>query len=114
VKIEYGPDAKAELAELGAAIGWILDRELESLSDTRSKHDFRRLPIRHEPPWWRVDLNDAYAAVVRLFSESELEAKGVRGPRLLVSHVVPHDYVEGVVRWMIDKAEDIDAPEEEE
>jgi len=114
VDVEYGPDAKARLANLGWTVGQILDRELKTLSDTRSIDDFRPLDVLHNPPWWSVDLNDAYAAVVRLCSDAELGKKGARDPRLLVNDVVPRSELAAVVRKMIDEAEDIEGEEGEE
>jgi hypothetical protein len=114
VEVEYGPDAKAQLRDLGWAVGHILDQELKTLADTRSVDDFRPLDVPHDPPWWRVDLNDAYAAVVRSCSPAELMEKGVRGPRLVVSHVVARDELDAVVRKMIDEPEDIDGQGAEE
>ena len=80
---------------------------MRTLLDTRSVDDhFRKLPIQHAPPWWRVRLNDAYDAIVRVQSAKELAKHGSLRPRLLVGHVVPAKERDEAVCRMIEGAED--------
>lgn len=88
MQVDYGPDATEQLRSIGRPTSDLLELELRSLFDTRTvATDFQRLALRHEPPWWWVRLNRAYAAIVRLCSPAELAAKGTTRKRLLVGFI---------------------------
>ena len=111
--VDYSSPAAAELKSLGWGVARILEYELRALLDTRSVDDhFRKLPIQHAPPWWRVRINDAFDAIVRVRSAEELARHGSLGPRLLVGHVVPAKKLDEAVCRMIEGAEDCDEGEE--
>lgn len=116
VQVDYGPDAKAQLRALGKPVGAVVDRELRTLFDTRTFPDgFRRLEVSHDPPWWRVRLNRAYAAVVRACSPAESAVKSTEGPRIVVGLIVPSDEdLRAVEQRMIDGAEDVSGGDGEE
>jgi hypothetical protein len=110
VRVDYGPDAKAQLQDLGKITAGLLNWELRSLLDTRSfPEDFVPLKVRHEPPWWWVRLNSAYAAAVRMASPAELAAKhDYFGPRLVVGEILASEEdLRTIERRLIEQADDV-------
>ncbi|MDX6627658.1 MAG: hypothetical protein QOE56_2647 [Solirubrobacterales bacterium] len=116
VQVDYSPYARAQLKSLGKAAGAIVHLELKTLFDTRKSHEgFRALYVRHDPPWWWVKLNSAYAAVVRARSDDELAAKGAAGPRIFCGLLVnSEEELRRVEKRLIEEAEEADDDEEEE
>jgi hypothetical protein len=113
VLVDYGPDAKEQLLGLGKPTGAMVDMELRTLFDTRSFPDgFTRLDVQHNPPWWHVRLNSAYAAVVRACSPAELTVKGGSEPRIVVGLIVASgDDLRAVEKRMIAEAKGVDGEE---
>ena len=79
-----------------------------------SVRKFRELPVRHEPPWYAIELGGDYVAVVRRMQDAERGWKLTLAVDVLVAFLVDSSELEALVEYLkTHDVEYVESPDED-
>ena len=116
VVVHYSPDARRQLEALGSFTGSLVDARLRDAlrGGWQWESKIRRLPVRHDPPWFAIRLGGGTIAIARRMDEAEVQWMLTPTTDVLVAFIVDEPEIKDVIeRLKTYKVQFVDSQEEE-